>query len=209
MSGGYLGVSVFFTLSGFLITSLLVRELQRSSTIRLGRFYGRRARRLLPASLVCLVGAIIFIKAGLVPDRSGLRWYIFGALFQFANWVPLALRNSYAELFNALSPTDHFWSLAIEEQFYWLWPLSMLGLHRAVGGRSRDEGDWLRRLVVTLGALYVVFAISAPLTARVWNHDAAYFATWARIPEILAGAVLAVVLVGRTLPAWVRHAAPL
>ena len=168
MSGGYLGVSVFFTLSGFLITSLLVTELQRTGDLRLRRFYGRRARRLLPASLVCLAGACILIMAEVVPDRSGLRWYLFGGLFQFANWVPLGLRNSYSELFDALSPTDHFWSLAIEEQFYWLWPVTMLGLFRSGPARPidmtsatvtpvttrRGSGRLLRMLI----GLFVVFA---------------------------------------------------
>ncbi|MEO6123264.1 MAG: acyltransferase family protein [Ilumatobacteraceae bacterium] len=215
MSGGYLGVSVFFTLSGFLITTLLVTELQNTGDIRLGRFYGRRARRLLPASLVCLAGACILIALELTPDRSGLRWYIFGGLFQFANWVPLGLHNSYAELFSALSPTDHFWSLAIEEQFYWLWPLSMLGLFRLLPRRRHrtnadgDRSSWTGRLLRILIGLFVLFGISAPLTAHLWNADAAYFATWARIPEILAGAVLAVIAFRMKLPRWVAWLAPL
>lgn len=229
MPGGYLGVSVFFTLSGFLITTLLLTELQNTGDIRLGRFYGRRARRLLPASLVCLAGACILIATELTPDRSGLRWYIFGGLFQFANWVPLGLHNSYAELFSALSPTDHFWSLAIEEQFYWLWPPTMLGLfrlfrwHRPRGqvaaaespeiGAGRSNADdvnpeWTGRLLRTLIGLFVLFGLSAPVTARLWNSDAAYFATWARIPEILAGAVLAVIAFRGRLPRWVVWLAP-
>ena len=208
MSGGYLGVSVFFTLSGFLITTLLVNELDRGGTIRLKRFYGRRARRLLPASIVCLVGACVLIAAKLVPDRSGLRWYVFGGLFQFANWVPLGLHNSYAELFKALSPTDHFWSLAIEEQFYWLWPISILGLFKLVRNRPRGDTQWMRRLVVCLAVLFVVFSISAPITAHLWNTDAAYFATWARIPEIMAGALLAVLIRRRAFPEWTKFFAP-
>ncbi|MEO7398044.1 MAG: acyltransferase family protein, partial [Ilumatobacteraceae bacterium] len=235
MTGGYLGVSVFFTLSGFLITTLLVTELQRTGDLRITRFYGRRARRLLPASLICLAGACLLIAAELVPDRSGLRWYVFGGLFQFANWVPLGLQNSYAELFRALSPTDHFWSLAIEEQFYWLWPVTMLGLFRLVtrGHRSARRGrnadradlvdanrprptdqidqadDWLGRLLRALAVLFVVFAVSSPITAQLWSPDAAYFATWARVPEILAGAVLAVLVVRFELPAVTRLLAPI
>jgi peptidoglycan/LPS O-acetylase OafA/YrhL len=208
MTGGYLGVSVFFTLSGFLITTLLVTELQRSGDIRLARFYGRRARRLLPASLVCLAGACALIAWGEVPDRSGLRWYIFGGLFQFANWVPLGLSNSYAELFDALSPTDHFWSLAIEEQFYWLWPVTILGLFKLVSRRTRSS-DWTGRLLTVLAVMFVLFGLSAPLTAQLWSGDAAYFATWARIPEILAGALLAVFVMRVTLPAWTKWLAPL
>ncbi len=209
MSGGYLGVSVFFTLSGFLITTLLASELKRSGTIALGRFYGRRARRLLPASIVCLAGVCILIATDQVPDRSGLRWYVFGGLLQFANWVPLGLRNSYAALFDTPSPLDHFWSLAIEEQFYWLWPVSMLGLFRLVTGKHRSFADWSKRIAIALGVLFVLFGISAPLTASLWNHDAAYFATWARIPEILAGALLAVIALRTGIPTIVRWLAPL
>lgn len=209
MSGGYLGVSVFFTLSGFLITSLLVTELQRSGRIRLARFYGRRARRLLPASMVALVGVSVLIATQQVPDRSGLRWYVFGALFQFANWVPIGLHNSYGELFKLPSPTDHFWSLAIEEQFYWLWPVTMLGLFRVVLGRHRRATDWMRRIGIWLAGLFVLFSVSAVLTARWWSEDAAYFATWARIPEILAGALLAVVVLRNGVANWIKWLAPL
>ncbi len=214
MSGGYLGVSLFFTLSGFLITTLLVTELQRSGDIALGRFYGRRARRLLPASLICLVAVCLLIAAGLVPDRSGLRWYVAGSLFQFANWVPLGLQNSYGEIFQVLSPLDHFWSLAIEEQFYWLWPITMLGLFRVVTRNRGATGatgatDWVDRLLRILTAMFVLFALSAPVTARLWSGDAAYFATWARAPEILAGAVLAVVAIRFHLPSWVKWLAPI
>ena len=209
MSGGYLGVSVFFTLSGFLITTLLASELKRSGTIALGYFYGRRARRLLPASIVCLIGVCILIATEQVPDRSGLRWYVFGGLLQFANWVPLGLRDSYAALFDTPSPLDHFWSLAIEEQFYWLWPISMLGLFRLVMGKHRSFADWSKRIAIALGVLFVIFGISAPLTASLWNQDAAYFATWARIPEILAGALLAVIALRTGIPAMVRWLAPL
>jgi peptidoglycan/LPS O-acetylase OafA/YrhL len=208
MSGGYLGVSVFFTLSGFLITSLLVIELQRSRGIRLGRFYGRRARRLLPAAVVCLVLICFLIADHQVPDRSGLRWYVFGALFQFANWVPLALHDSYSELFQLLSPTDHFWSLAIEEQFYWMWPLTMLLLYRAVGGRRLSVDDWMRRIAIGLAGLFVVLSVSAPVTAALWSSDAAYYATWARIPEILAGALLAVLVLRGGTHEWVKWLAP-
>ena len=215
MTGGYLGVSIFFTLSGFLITTLLVTELNRTGDVCLRRFYGRRARRLLPASLVALAGACVLIAADLVPDRSGLRWYIFGGLFQFANWVPLGLRDSYGELFNTLSPTDHFWSLAIEEQFYWVWPLTLLGLFRLIRRRSKDAGDkefqpadWTRSLLWILVSMFLVFGISAPVTAHFWNGDAAYFATWARVPEIIAGAVLAVFVLRNRLPVWVSWLGP-
>ncbi|MCU1366177.1 MAG: putative acyltransferase, partial [Ilumatobacteraceae bacterium] len=134
MHGGYFGVSVFFTLSGFLITSLLVREFSAKQRIAPVAFYARRAKRLLPASTLCL--AIVSIMASRDVWRGALhvRRDAFGALFQLANWVQLAGGGSYTDLQSKsaglLSPLDHYWSLAIEEQFYWLWPLCFWGMAR-------------------------------------------------------------------------------
>src|ERR1700712_1878099 len=89
MSGGYLGVSVFFTLSGFLITSLLVRETATTGRVDAGRFYARRARRLLPASLVCIAAVCALAAGGAFEGVSGLRRDVVGALLQVFNWVKL------------------------------------------------------------------------------------------------------------------------
>jgi peptidoglycan/LPS O-acetylase OafA/YrhL len=194
MSGGYVGVSVFFTLSGYLITSLLLVEHRDRQTISLGRFYTRRARRLLPAGLLCL-GLIVLARVlGEFENVPRLRRDVLGSLFQVQNWVQLFGPASYTELLNAsvgeVSPLEHYWSLAIEEQFYWLWPLGVLGLFAAI--RS-----WrARRIAIT--ALAVVAAVAAPLVAGVWGEDAAYWATPARIGEILIGATLAVWMRGET-----------
>ena len=125
LSGGYLGVSVFFTLSGFLITGLLVSETERTGHVRVGAFYARRARRLLPASIVCVVG--IVAAAGLTDWFGGvaeLRRQAVGSLLQVANWVFLFGGGSYQDLLaqrsGAVSPLEHYWSLAIEEEFYWM-----------------------------------------------------------------------------------------
>ena len=152
MSGGYLGVSVFFTLSGFLITSLLLAE---HAGHRLGRrpaFYTRRARRLLPASLVCLAAVCVLAAAGAFDGITKLRRDVLGALFQVFNWVKLASGESYADLTAAQAglrrPLDHYWSLAIEEQFYWVWPLAFLGIlwwcRRRGWTRCRPSGRWWR-----------------------------------------------------------------
>ncbi len=194
-SGGYLGVSVFFTLSGFLITSLLAAETDRQGSVRLGAFYARRARRLLPASVLLIVLVMI---ASIVTDWfdavADLRSQIIGSLLQVANWVFLASGGSYQELLEqaagAASPLEHYWSLAIEEQFYWLWPVAFVGLWKL--------GRTARGRLVLLGAVTACFVVVAPVTAAVWGGDAAYWASPARAAEILLGALLALVISGRT-----------
>ena len=190
MTGGYLGVSVFFTLSGFLITSLLVRETATTGRVDAGRFYARRARRLLPASLLCIAAVCLLAAGGAFKGVSGLRSDVLGALLQVFNWVKLGSGQSYADLTTAASglrrPLDHYWSLSIEEQFYWVWPVAVLGLLRLA--RRRPRWTLLRSLIV----LYVLTALAAPIIAWQWGPDAAYWATPARASEMVAGALLAV-----------------
>ncbi len=188
MSGGYVGVSVFFTLSGYLITLLLLVEHDRTGTVRLGAFSARRMKRLLPASLVCLGAVTVAAAFGAFDGFASLRRDLLGALFQVANWVKLFGDVSYADLTNAtlgrVAPLEHYWSLAIEEQFYWLWPLVLLGVFRW----ARSARD----VTVALVAMAVAGMVAAPVIAAVWGADAAYWATPARAGEILVGAVLAV-----------------
>jgi peptidoglycan/LPS O-acetylase OafA/YrhL/lysophospholipase L1-like esterase len=188
LSGGYVGVSVFFTLSGYLITSLALVEHDQSRRLAVGAFYGRRMRRLLPASLACLVGVLLLAWGGLFDGVEHLRRDLWAALAQVYNWSALGGGQSYAQLVGtadaARSPLDHYWSLAIEEQFYWVWPLAMVViLRRPARGR-----------LVLIGALTALAALTAPLIAVLAGPDAAYWATPARLGEILAGALLAVVL---------------
>ena len=196
--GGYLGVSVFFTLSGYLITTLLVSEQDRTGRIDLPRFYGRRIRRLLPASVACLVAISVLAAVTDVFDGvADLRRQIVGSVLQVANWVFLAGEGSYQDLFQetggARSPLEHFWSLAIEEQFYWVWPPVMLVVLRSATTR--------RARTIVLGAITSVFVVAAPVIAAIWGPDAAYWATPARIAEILIGGLLAVVLHRRSADA--------
>ncbi len=205
MSGGYLGVSVFFTLSGFLITSLLLTEHANRGTVDAKAFYTRRARRLLPASLVCLAAVCVLAAAGAWDGITKLRRDVLGALFQVFNWVKLASGESYADLTAAQAglrrPLDHYWSLAIEEQFYWLWPLLFLG----IVWWSRRRG-WSPLRVVA--ALTLVSSVAAPVIAQVWGPDAAYWATPARISEILFGALVACIVAERPAPQKAAVLAP-
>jgi peptidoglycan/LPS O-acetylase OafA/YrhL len=189
MSGGYLGVSVFFTLSGYLITALLLAEHANSGRVNATAFYTRRARRLLPAGLVCVVGVCLMAGEGWFRGIANLRRDVLGAIFQVFNWVKLGSGESYADLNAARAglkrPLDHYWSLAIEEQFYWLWPLTFIGLLALARHRRRLSP------LVSVGILTGLSAIAAPVIAQVWGPDAAYWATPARICEILAGAFVA------------------
>ena len=187
--GGYLGVSTFFTLSGFLITSLIVVERRSTGGVDMRRFWARRMRRLLPASALTLAAVCVWALVTDAAWERNLRGDVLGALFQVANWRFLFDDRSYGDLFAAPSPVLHFWSLAIEEQFYWLFPLLTAGVLAASRGS-------LRALGYAIGGL---LAASAVLTLALGpaRMDAVYYATPVRMGEILAGALLAVVVVAR------------
>jgi peptidoglycan/LPS O-acetylase OafA/YrhL len=207
MSGGYVGVSVFFTLSGYLITSLALVEHERTGALDVRAFYGRRIRRLLPASLLCLVAVVALTAGGLFAGVDHLRRDVWAAIIPVYNWVLLAGGRSYADLVAGVgdpaSPLDHYWSLAIEEQFYWVWPLALVGVFALRRGTR----------LVAVAILVAAAAAAAPLIHAVWGADATYWATPARLGEILVGALIALLLhrpavaPGR-MPAAVRWLAP-
>lgn len=190
MVGGYLGVSTFFTLSGFLITSLLLGEATASGGVGLATFWSRRLRRLLPASLLTLAG-VLLLFAPLVATASQLdsmQGDTLASLFDVANWWFIAQGSSYGQLFADPSPVLHFWSLAIEEQFYLVFPILLLALWRLTRGRRAVLGVVLVTLAGAATALPFLFELSP---------DRIYFGTDTRAPELLLGAVLAIVLSAR------------
>ncbi len=199
MAGGYVGVSVFFTLSGFLITSLLILEHQRTGTVSWPGFVTRRAKRLLPASLLCLLAISLLAWNGEFAAVPHLRRDVIASVLQVANWNALSGSGSYADLLSrasgVTSPIDHYWSLAVEEQFYWVWPFVALLLLRVSKGRAR--------LFVNLSLLALAGIVAARVIATNWGPDAAYWATPARLGEILVGAALAGgCLLWRQRPRW-------
>ncbi|HEX2850836.1 MAG TPA: acyltransferase family protein [Acidimicrobiales bacterium] len=197
--GGFLGVSAFFTLSGFLITGLLVDEHRRTGRIALGRFWSRRFRRLLPASLVTLAAVTLFGATVATADQvRALRGDIFGALGYVANWRFLLEGKSYGDLFTAPSPVQHFWSLAIEEQFYLVFPLLVAGLLAVGRGSRRLLTGALAVLAVASAVAMAVLYSPAADTARV------YYGTDTRAVELLVGALLAL-WVGRASRAGPRR----
>jgi peptidoglycan/LPS O-acetylase OafA/YrhL len=179
--GGWLGVSVFFTMSGFLITSLLLHEWAASGRISLRRFWDRRARRLLPAALLCLAGIATYAWAFASPaDLANLRGDLLAALGYAANWRFLLRDLSYGDLFSNPSPLQHFWSLAIEEQFYVVYPVVVLAALRLGGRRA------LTALLVVAGVASVAWGLSLDQLDRV------YYGTDTRLAELVAGGLLAV-----------------
>ncbi|MGP8006065.1 MAG: acyltransferase family protein, partial [Acidimicrobiales bacterium] len=129
VAGGFLGVDVFYVLSGYLITSLLVKEFERAGTVRLGQFWARRARRLLPALLLVLMAVTLYVRYVALPGTyPGYRGDALATLFYFSNWHQIATSTDYFAATGPVSPLTHTWSLAIEEQFYLVWPLVVLGV---------------------------------------------------------------------------------
>ena len=189
LGGGWIGVDVFFVLSGFLITTLLTAERSRSGSINLRAFWARRAKRLLPAVLVLLGVLAAYSWAGgpgVVPAQ--LRGPGLATLFYVANWQQLATGHSYFASFSAPSPLQHTWSLAIEEQYYLIWPL-LLGL--ALFGRRALHS---RRALVATAALVVASAAWMGVVASWWGANRAYLGTDSRAWELLLGGVAALCL---------------
>jgi peptidoglycan/LPS O-acetylase OafA/YrhL len=196
--GGFLGVSAFFTLSGFLITTLLLVERDATGRVDLKQFWSRRARRLLPAAFVALGGILLY--GALVADPvqlKDLHGDVISALGYFANWHFIFHGQSYAEIFSGTpSPVLHFWSLAIEEQFYLVFPILAAALLWIGRGRVRVFAAVL--VALTFGSIFLSRVLIGPTNEAV---SRVYYGTDTRASELLVGALLAVVLIGRRKPA--------
>lgn len=186
LPGGYLGVDLFFVLSGYLITCLLLAEHRANGRIDLYAFWARRARRLLPALLALMPAIAVYGWVFARPeDLHTLRMQALASLGYFANWHAIFDHRSYWQLFSAPSPLEHTWSLSIEEQFYLLWPLAVMGILRRHGSRVVLVVSVLLTLL-SMGAMALLFSPGA--TSRV------YLGTDTRMGAILAGAALATLL---------------
>ena len=197
LPGGYLGVDIFFVISGYLITALLLSEFRSSSDISLRRFWGRRARRLLPALGVVLF-AVTVLAAGFARDGlQSLQQDVPASVFYILNWVLLFGHHSYVASFGRPPLLQHLWSLSVEEQFYLLWPPAVVLLLRRRATREHIAA-------VALGGA----AASALLMAVLYRHGHAssvYFGTHTHAEGLLIGCALAA-----AVPPWrmTAHVAP-
>jgi peptidoglycan/LPS O-acetylase OafA/YrhL len=204
VSGGFVGVDVFFVLSGFLITGLLVDEVARTGTISLSEFYARRIRRLLPLSTLVLAATAVAVFLFIPPiDRKGIAADLVGAALWGANWRFASESTQYMADTDK-SPVLHFWSLSVEEQFYVVWPLLLLLLAGRSGLAKRAWSVVFRRIGLTLGVVVVAsLVVSWQLSGS--GSPFAYFGLHTRAWELGIGAALA--LARPVLPLLTRRAA--
>jgi peptidoglycan/LPS O-acetylase OafA/YrhL len=193
LRGGFLGVDAFFVLSGFLITSLLLVAARNDGRVGLGAFWARRARRLLPALACVIVFVALYALLLAKPaELATIRDDAFATVGYVANWHEIANSHDYWALFRSPSPLDHTWSLAIEEQFYVLWPLLVAGL--VVASRA---GITARRVLVASITLAVVSIVWSEIIFDPNNPSRVYYGTDSRVASILIGAALAALLAFR------------
>lgn len=194
--GGFVGVDVFFVLSGFLITGLLLREHDRSGRISIADFYRRRARRILPVSYLVLVitviaAAMTFTAARLASTLGDAFWTMLFSV----NWHLALVGTDYMQAAGPVSPLQHYWSLAVEEQFYFVWPVVLIGvlaLSRWIAGRrgnssARVTRRWGFAVLAVLSSASLAWAMFESVSSPTF----AYFSTFSRAWELGAGALVA------------------
>jgi peptidoglycan/LPS O-acetylase OafA/YrhL len=194
LSGGKIGVDLFFVLSGFLITSILLQEFRERGTIHLGYFYARRALRLLPALFSVIAFVVIFTWITRPSNLAITIWNAFGAMFYFYNWQIVVA--PYPEYLSGRWMFTHFWSLSIEEQFYTTWPLLvllMLGLRVPLR---------IRFLIVAAGIVLPEIARLVVLSRDPSLHSVymVYFRTDLHMDGLMWGALAAMLIEARLIP---------
>jgi peptidoglycan/LPS O-acetylase OafA/YrhL len=201
---GFMGVDIFFVISGFLITSVLVGEIQRTGRISLPHFWARRARRLLPAAMVALVFASFVTMQLPITQRPTFGRDVVAAAAYVVNWELLGRSVDYLAEDVGSSPVQHYWSLAIEEQFYVLWPILLVTV---LWWARRRQGSWRSAMLVASLAIVGV-SLAWSIVATATSPAASYFSTFTRLWELGVGVVIAV-LASRLdkLPAGILHAA--
>lgn len=198
LQGGFIGVDLFFVLSGFLVTTIVLDEIRSSGRLDFLRFYARRARRLVPAATVTIVGvAALAVLTSTTIDRLAWVGDARAASLWFANWHFIAESSDYFRADDAASPYLHFWSLAIEEQFYLLFPVALVGVLRVTRKR-------LARVTVILGAA-MLGGVGLQLFWAQRDANRAYLGTDARIYQLLLGTVLACLIWQFGVPRVVRR----
>jgi peptidoglycan/LPS O-acetylase OafA/YrhL len=208
LRGGFLGVEVFFVISGYLITLLLIAEFEGTGRVSLRRFWLRRFRRLLPALFVMLGLLMIYLAIGFPEAQGRTRGDIIGGLSYGSNWYQIAVGAGYTAA-EAFAPLRHLWSLAVEEQFYLLWPLIMIVILKRAGlQRLPRVALWLvgitLLITVAVGVLYVPGDIDSSCSATTYGYwrvgsrcvsinDTLYLGTFSRSGGLMLGAAFAMV----------------
>lgn len=190
LPGGYVGVDVFFVISGFLITRVLLKQAEKEGRILFLQFYARRARRLLPAAFVVLIAV-----AGLIFLLPGSRWIgtaneIAASALYAENWYLAVQAVDYLNSANPPSPLQHFWSLSIEEQFYFIWP-ALIALCAAAAAMFKAP---LRALCIALFIVIIGVSLWFSITLSALNPSQAYFFSHTRFWELAVGGLAAAVL---------------
>jgi peptidoglycan/LPS O-acetylase OafA/YrhL len=201
--GGFLGPDIFFVLSGYLITGLLVKEYNKNINVRTGRgrislgaFYLRRTRRILPASLFVLLCTNIYARLNFnILQIAQIKTDSIWAIFFGANINFLRQATDYFAQNNAVSPLQHYWSLSVEEQFYFVWPVLLLtaaSFHTfAIRGRSFDVNQRLRAVFIAMG----IGSFAWMLFEFTTSPTTAYFSTFSRAWELAIGGALSLISV--------------
>ena len=192
LQGGFFSLDIFYVLSGYLITGLLLSEYRRRQSIGLIAFWLRRARRLLPALLVVLIAVTLYVRfvapAGFYPD---FRMDALSALFYFSNWWQIAASSNYFVSTGPVSPLTHTWSLAVEEQFYLVWPLVVLAVMHLSGAFAKGVRNLLALSI--FGTLSSAAAMALLFNPK-GNLTRLYFGTDTHAQSILLGSVVACTL---------------
>ena len=200
LPGGYIGVDVFFVISGFLISQHLFREVRETGRVSVPAFWARRIRRLLPASLlvlaVTLVGTVIWMPAN---EKTSAFTDVGASALYVVNWLFARESIDYLAQDDAPSVVQHYWSLAVEEQLYVIWPILIVGIALLVGAIIRRRGGapgWSAVRIALALALGLVFAGSLVFSATMTSTSPgeAYFNTFVRAWEFAGGALLALLV---------------
>ena len=186
LQGGYLGVPIFFVVSGYLITDLLLQEYEQNRRIDLVGFYERRLKRLYPALVAMVLATAAYITLFQRSLLTGLKDIIWTNFLYIYNWWEIGHGQSYFDRFNGESPFTHLWSLSIEGQFYFIWPLLLIGL-LALFKQRKQIFQILLSLAILSGILMAALTIGGASSNRV------YYGTDTRLFAVLFGVALAFV----------------
>jgi peptidoglycan/LPS O-acetylase OafA/YrhL len=194
-SGGFVGVDVFFVLSGFFITSILIRERTSTGKISFQDFYARRAKRILPSAILVLIATVTasYILFPIARAKETMLDALYAALFA-SNYRFQAVGADYFQKDQPPSPLQHYWSLSIEEQFYFVWPVLLVAIFTMTRGRARRGKKWTRQWgLLCAMSLVVAGSFAWALILSVRDPNAAYFSTFTRVWELGIGALVAIV----------------